>query len=357
LKKKIIVTGGAGFIGSTLIKHIAKNIKGKILNVDKLTYAGNLSSLENISNNKDYSFEELDICDETNVQLMIEKYKPTNIIHLAAETHVDKSIDSSINFIKTNIIGTYNLLQCSLNFWKKLNDDKKNRFLFQHVSTDEVYGSLDFGSSIFTEKTAYDPSSPYSASKASSDHLVRAWNKTYNLPVIITNSSNNYGPYQFPEKLIPLTIIKILRNEQIPVYGDGSQIRDWLHVEDHAEGILKVMLKGKSGETYNIGGNNELSNLEVVKIICEILRELNIKRKILKNNNPETQISFVKDRPAHDIRYAISTNKINNKLNWKAKIKFKDGLRETIAWYLDNKEWWEKILNRDNNVINRKGLN
>ena len=186
---------------------------------------------------------------------------------------------------------------------------------------------------------------------------MRAWNKTYNLPVIITNSSNNYGPYQFPEKLIPLTIIKILRNEQIPVYGDGSQIRDWLHVEDHAEGILKVMLKGKSGETYNIGGNNELSNLEVVKIICEILRELNIKRKILKNNNPETQISFVKDRPAHDIRYAISTNKINNKLNWKAKIKFKDGLRETIAWYLDNKEWWEKILNRDNNVINRKGLN
>ena len=357
MKKKIIVTGGAGFIGSTLIKYIAKNLNEKILNIDKLTYAGNLDSLKNINKNKDYSFEEIDLCNEKDIQLIIEKYKPTNIIHLAAETHVDNSIDNSINFIKSNIIGTYNLLQSSLNFWRKLDNVKRKKFLFQHVSTDEVYGSLDFRSSSFTEKTAYDPTSPYSASKASSDHLVRAWNKTYNFPAIITNCSNNYGPYQFPEKLIPLTIIKLIRNEKIPIYGKGNQIRDWLHVEDHAEGIVKVMLKGKSGETYNIGGNNEISNLEVVKLICEILRELNLNRKVLRNNNPETQISFVKDRPAHDIRYAINTNKINKKLNWNAKIKFKDGLRQTVIWYLENKKWWEKILIRDKNVINRKGLN
>ncbi len=356
MKKRIIVTGGAGFIGSTLIKHIAKKLKGNILNLDKLTYAGNLSSLENISQNEGYSFEKLDICDKTNIQLMIEKYEPTNIIHLAAETHVDKSIDSSINFIKTNIIGTYNLLQCSLNYWKKLNNYQKKKFLFQHVSTDEVYGSLDFGSGIFTEKTAYDPSSPYSASKASSDHLVRAWNKTYNLPTIITNCSNNYGPYQFPEKLIPLTIIKILRNEQIPLYGNGRQIRDWLHVQDHAEGIVKVMLEGKNGQTYNIGGNNEISNLNLVRLICEILSELNKKSRTFKIKNPKKLISFVKDRPAHDVRYAIDTKKIENELNWKAKINFKDGLRQTIIWYLDNQEWWEGILQSDYNVISRKGL-
>jgi dTDP-glucose 4,6-dehydratase len=254
-------------------------------------------------------------------------------------------------------MGTYNLLQSSLNFWKKLNDYKKNKFLFQHVSTDEVYGSLDYKSNSFTEKTAYDPSSPYSASKASSDHLVRAWNKTYNLPTIITNCSNNYGPYQFPEKLIPLTIIKVLRNEKIPVYGNGSQIRDWLHVEDHADGIVKVMLEGKSGETYNIGGNNQLSNLEVVELICEILSELNLNRKILKNDNLKSLISFVKDRPAHDIRYAINTDKINSNLNWNSKIKFKDGLRQTIIWYLDNQDWWKSLLNKDCSVINRKGLN
>lgn len=356
MKKKIIVTGGAGFIGSTLIKNITKKLNENILNLDKLTYAGNLDSLSEVSSYKDYSFEKIDICNESDVQTIIEKYEPTNVIHLAAETHVDNSIDSPISFIKTNIIGTYNLLQASLNFWKNLSEDKKNKFLFQHVSTDEVYGSLDFDSDSFTEKTAYDPSSPYSASKASSDHLVRAWNKTYNFPAIITNCSNNYGPYQFPEKLIPLTIIKVLRNEQIPVYGNGTQIRDWLHVEDHAEGIIKVMLEGSPGETYNIGGNNELSNLELVELICDILRELNIDRKILENNDPKALISFVKDRPAHDIRYAINTDKVNSKLNWKSKIKFKDGLRQTIIWYLDNKQWWESILNRDNNVINRKGL-
>ena len=356
MKKKIIVTGGAGFIGSTLIRYIAKNLNENILNLDKLTYAGNLDSLNDTANYRDYSFEKVDIFNMSDVQSIIEKYEPTNIIHLAAETHVDNSIDSPIDFIKTNIIGTYNLLQSSLNFWKKLDDDKKNKFLFQHVSTDEVYGSLDYKSDSFTEKTAYDPSSPYSASKASSDHLVRAWNKTYNLPAIISNCSNNYGPHQFPEKLIPLTIIKVLRNEKIPVYGNGSQIRDWLHVEDHAGGIVKVMLEGKSGETYNIGGNNELSNLEVVELICEILSELNTNRKILKNDNPKSLISFVKDRPAHDIRYAINTDKINNNLNWKSKIKFKDGLRQTIIWYLNNQDWWKSLLNRDYNAINRKGL-
>lgn len=356
MKKRIIVTGGAGFIGSTLIKYIVKNLHEKILNLDKLTYAGNLSSLESIYKNSDYSFEEIDICNETDVQNIIEKYKPTNIIHLAAETHVDNSIDDSINFIKTNIIGTYNLLQSSLNFWKRLDYDKRNKFLFQHVSTDEVYGSLNFESSSFTEKTAYDPTSPYSASKASADHLVRAWNKTYNLPAIITNCSNNYGPYQFPEKLIPLTIIKVLKNEKIPLYGNGQQIRDWLHVEDHAEGIVKVMLYGKSGETYNIGGNNELSNLDLVELICEIFSELNKNQKIIKNENPRELISFVKDRPAHDIRYAINTDKINNELKWKPKIEFKDGLKKTIIWYLENQIWWKKILVKDNDAINRKGL-
>ena len=356
MKKKIIVTGGAGFIGSTLIKYIIKNLSANVLNIDKLTYAGSLKALNQVSNYKNYSFKKVDICNQAEVQSIIEKYKPTNIIHLAAETHVDNSIDYPINFIKTNIIGTYNLIQSSLRYWKKLNSNKKNKFLFQHVSTDEVYGSLNLKSKSFTEKTAYDPSSPYSASKASSDHLVRAWNKTYNLPTIITNCSNNYGPYQFPEKLIPLTIIKILRNEKIPLYGNGRQIRDWLHVDDHADGIINVMLKGKSGETYNIGGNNELSNLDLVELICEILSNLNKNSKILKNNNPKSLISFVKDRPAHDIRYAINTNKIRKNLKWKAKINFKDGLKKTIIWYLENQIWWKKILYKDNNVINRKGL-
>ena len=280
-KRRIIITGGAGFIGSTLIKYIAKNLNEEIINLDKLTYAGNLESLNEISNYKNYHFEKIDICNIQELQLIFQKFRPTNIIHLAAETHVDNSIDSPINFIRTNIIGTYNLLQSSLSFWQNLDEDEKENFLFQHVSTDEVYGSLCFTSDRFSENTPYDPSSPYSASKASSDHLVRAWNKTYNFPAIITNCSNNYGPYQFPEKLIPLTIIKILRNEKIPIYGKGNQIRDWLHVEDHADGIIKVMYEGKLGETYNIGGNNERSNLEVVETICDILNELNIKNKNL----------------------------------------------------------------------------
>ena len=357
MKKRIIITGGAGFIGSTLIKYIIKNLNENILNLDKLTYAGSLDTVKQVLNYKDYSLETMDINDNSKVQLIIEKYKPTNIIHLAAETHVDNSIDAPDDFIKTNIVGTYNLLQSSLKYWKNLDGRNKDKFLFQHVSTDEVYGSLDFESNSFTEKTAYDPSSPYSASKASSDHLVRAWNKTFNLPTIITNCSNNYGPYQFPEKLIPLTIIKILRNEKIPLYGNGRQIRDWLHVEDHAEGIVKVMLDGKSGETYNIGGNNELSNLDLVELICEILSELNKNQKIIKNKNPKELISFVKDRPAHDIRYAINTEKINNELRWKPKIKFKDGLKKTIIWYLENQIWWKNILDKDNKAIIRKGIN
>lgn len=354
--RRIIITGGAGFIGSTLIKYIAKNLNEEIINLDKLTYAGNLESLNEISNYKNYHFEKIDICNTQELQLIFQKFRPTNIIHLAAETHVDNSIDSPINFIKTNIIGTYNLLQSSLFFWQNLDEDEKENFLFQHVSTDEVYGSLSFTSDRFTENTPYDPSSPYSASKASSDHLVRAWNKTYNFPSIITNCSNNYGPYQFPEKLIPLTIIKILRNEKIPIYGKGNQIRDWLHVEDHADGITKVMYEGKLGETYNIGGNNERSNLEVVETICEILNELNLKDKILQTNDPKTLISFVKDRPAHDIRYAINSDKINNELDWYPKINFRDGLRQTVIWYLENKRWWENLIYKDNDIIVRKGL-
>ena len=356
MKKKIIVTGGAGFIGSNLIKYFVKDLKENVLNLDKITYAGNINTLKEISKYKNYSFKKIDICNRSAIGSLIENYKPTNVIHLAAETHVDNSIDSPTNFIKTNIIGTYNLLQSCFNYWKNLKGRKKNQFLFQHVSTDEVYGSLSLKSKRFTEKTAYDPSSPYSASKASSDHLVRAWIKTYNLPAIIINCSNNYGPFQFPEKLIPLTIIKILKNEKIPVYGDGKQIRDWLHVQDHAEGIVKVMLKGKTGETYNIGGNNEISNIKLVKLICEILSELNKKSKIFKNKNPKKLISFVKDRPAHDIRYAINTKKIKKELNWKSKINFKDGLRQTIIWYLNNQAWWEGILKTDYNVISRKGL-
>lgn len=355
-KKRIIVTGGAGFIGSNLIRYLVKKHNQTVLNIDKLTYAGNLESLKDIALSDQYYFEKIDICNARGLQAIIDKFKPTNIIHLAAESHVDNSIESPIEFINTNVIGTYNLLQSSLKFWNSLPSEEKSTFLFQHISTDEVYGSLNFGSDRFRESNAYDPSSPYAATKASSDHLVRAWNKTFNLPTIITNCSNNYGPYQFPEKLIPLTIIKILKNEKIPLYGNGNQIRDWLHVDDHADGIVTVMFKGKSGETYNIGGNNELTNFQLVELICDIISELDKNNKFLNNVNPKKLISFVKDRPAHDIRYAINTAKINKDLNWESKIKFKDGLRKTIIWYLDNQEWWESILERDNKVLKRKGL-
>lgn len=339
---KILVTGGAGFIGSELIRHIISHTDNEIINVDCLTYAGNLASLRGVSDSPRYSFEKVDICDQALLEHVFLKHQPDCVMHLAAESHVDRSIEGPEQFIQTNVIGTYNLLQVSLNYWSGLSGKAKQLFRFHHISTDEVYGDLDAGG-LFTEETPYAPSSPYSASKASSDHLVRAWHRTYNLPILVTNCSNNYGPYHFPEKLIPHIILSALAGKPLPVYGDGLQVRDWLYVEDHARALYKVLVEGRVGETYNIGGHNEKTNIEVVKAICVLLDELVID-KPQGVESFEHLICFVEDRPGHDLRYAIDATKILSDLSWKPEETFDSGLRKTVQWYLENESWWQHVL-------------
>lgn len=346
----ILITGGAGFIGSAVVRHIINNTNDSVVNVDNLTYAGNLESIDEVSDSERYNFVHADICDAQVMADVFKEYQPDLVMHLAAESHVDRSIDGPADFMQTNIMGTFTLLEAARSYWSKLSEDKKLAFRFHHISTDEVYGDLEGTDDLFTEETSYEPSSPYSASKASSDHLVRAWQRTYGLPVIVTNCSNNYGPYHFPEKLIPHVILNALCAKSLPVYGDGSQIRDWLYVEDHARALYKVVTEGKVGETYNIGGHNEKKNIEVVEILCSILDEL---RPII--NNPAfadvpsiTQykdlITFVTDRPGHDARYAIDASKIERELGWIPSESFDTGIRKTIVWYLNNENWWKRVL-------------
>ena len=337
---KIIVTGGAGFIGSAVIRHIISNTDDEVLNIDKLTYAGNLESLRDIDQSARYNFQQIDICDKEALEQAFNSFQPNLVMHLAAESHVDRSIDGPAEFINTNIVGTYHLLEVARQHWQNLDDRDKKSFKFHHISTDEVYGDLEGTTDLFTETTPYAPSSPYSASKASSDHLVRAWHRTYGFPILVTNCSNNYGPYHFPEKLIPLVILNALDGKALPIYGKGNQIRDWLYVEDHARALYKVVTEGKIGETYNIGGHNEKQNIEVVKTICHILDGL----KPQENGQPyESLITFVKDRPGHDLRYAINASKIANELNWTPTETFDSGIRKTIEWYLNNMEWCSRV--------------
>ena len=350
MNKKILVTGGAGFIGSALIRNIISNTNHSVVNIDKLTYAGNLESLSLVESSDRYSFELADICDPNKIKNIFEKHQPDLIIHLAAESHVDKSINTPSEFMQTNIIGTYVLLEQSRMYWGSLENNKKNKFRFLHISTDEVYGDLEGTNDLFTETTRYAPSSPYSATKASSDHLVRAWNRTYKLPTLITNCSNNYGPYQFPEKLIPNTILKALNGSSIPIYGDGKQIRDWLYVDDHTRALLEVGLRGKIGQTFNIGGHNEIPNIDVVKTICNILDVL----KPSKHYNIakyEELIAHVEDRPGHDSRYAIDASKIAYELNWSPAETFDTGIKKTIEWYVENINWCNQIIKNNNQSI------
>jgi dTDP-glucose 4,6-dehydratase len=335
---KILVTGGAGFIGSAVIRNIINNTNDSVINLDKLTYAGNLESLSDIENSERYAFEQVDICNRAELDRIFIQYKPDVIMHLAAESHVDRSIDGPAAFIETNIVGTYTLLEATRRYWLALNEQAKSEFKFHHISTDEVYGDLEGTTDLFTETTSYEPSSPYSASKASSDHLVRAWLRTYGLPTVITNCSNNYGPYHFPEKLIPLVILNALEGKKLPIYGKGDQIRDWLYVEDHARALYKVVKQGTIGETYNIGGHNEKKNIEVVESICEILNEL-----VPHTSDYKEQICFVKDRPGHDMRYAIDASKIEKDLSWTPIETFETGLKKTVVWYLENSNWCKRV--------------
>ena len=337
---RILVTGGAGFIGSAVIRHIIENTHHHVLNVDKLTYAGNLESLQSIEKSERYQFFQTDICDQVELEKIFENFQPNVVMHLAAESHVDRSIDGPAAFIQTNIVGTYSLLEAARKYWLSLTAEVKESFRFHHISTDEVYGDLEGTTDLFKETTPYAPSSPYSASKASSDHLVRAWHRTYGLPTIVTNCSNNYGPYHFPEKLIPLVILNALDMKPLPIYGKGDQIRDWLFVEDHARALYQVVTTGAVGQTYNIGGHNEKQNIEVVKTICNILDEL---KPQANGQKYESLIKFVEDRPGHDLRYAIDAGKIEKDLCWKPLETFETGIRKTVEWYLSNLDWSRRV--------------
>ena len=340
---KILVTGGAGFIGSAVIRYIINHTNDSVINLDKLTYAGNLESLTEVSVSDRYCFEHVDICNKDELDRVFQQYHPDIVMHLAAESHVDRSIDGPAAFIETNIIGTYTLLESARSYWNQLDENDKKAFRFHHISTDEVYGDLEGTDALFTETTSYSPSSPYSASKASSDHLVRSWLRTYGLPTIITNCSNNYGPYHFPEKLIPLMILNALDGKPLPVYGNGMQNRDWLYVEDHACALYTVATQGVIGETYNIGGHNEKANIDVVKTVCQLLEEL-APNKPQGVNQYIDLITYVTDRPGHDVRYAIDASKIAHDLGWKPSETFESGLRKTVKWYLNNSIWWQRVL-------------
>ena len=342
-RMKIIVTGGAGFIGSSVVREALLHQDFEVLNIDCLTYAGNLHSLDSCRGHKNYSFDKVDICDREKLHHVFARYQPDVVMHLAAESHVDRSIDSPDVFLNTNIVGTFNLLEEACIHFRSLSGAKREQFRFHHISTDEVYGDLVGTNNLFTEEMAYSPSSPYAASKAASDHLVRAWGRTYDLPTIVTNCSNNYGPYHFPEKLIPHVILNAIHGKPLPIYGDGLQIRDWLYAEDHAKALIKVVTEGKIGETYNIGGHNEKTNLEVVETICDLLEEL-APQKPSGVNNYRDLITFVKDRPGHDARYAIDASKIERELGWVPVETFETGLRKTVQWYLDNTSWWKRVL-------------
>ena len=335
---RLLVTGGAGFIGSSVIRHIIHNTDGSVVNVDKLTYAGNLENLKEIEQSPRYAFEKVDITNRAEIDRVFSEWQPDAIMHLAAESHVDRSIDGPAAFIETNIVGTYTLLEAARQYWNGLSETRKAAFRFHHISTDEVYGDLATTSDLFTEETPYAPSSPYSASKASSDHLVRAWHRTYGLPVVLTNCSNNYGPYHFPEKLIPLMILNALEGKPLPVYGKGDQVRDWLYVEDHARALYQVVKQGSVGETYNIGGHNEKQNIEVVQTICDILQELRPQAEDYRD-----LITYVEDRPGHDLRYAIDASRIQKELGWVPEETFETGIRKTVAWYLNNLEWCRRV--------------
>ncbi|HBU5928307.1 MULTISPECIES: dTDP-glucose 4,6-dehydratase [Klebsiella/Raoultella group] len=340
---KILVTGGAGFIGSAVVRHIIENTQDDVRVVDCLTYAGNLESLASVADNERYSFSRTDITDAQGIAEQFSEFQPDIVMHLAAESHVDRSIDGPAAFIQTNLIGTFTLLEAARQYYASLNEARKKSFRFHHISTDEVYGDLEGTDDLFTEETPYAPSSPYSASKAGSDHLVRAWNRTYGLPVVVTNCSNNYGPYHFPEKLIPLTILNALAGKPLPVYGNGQQIRDWLYVEDHARALYKVATEGQNGETYNIGGHNERKNIDVVKTICAILDKV-VEKKPGNISHFAELITFVTDRPGHDLRYAIDAAKIARDLGWVPQETFESGIEKTVRWYLDNPTWWQRVL-------------
>src|SRR5690554_821403 len=366
---KLLITGGAGFIGSAVVRHLLQDTDHSLVNLDKLTYAGNLESCSSVSDSPRYAFEQVDICNRTELDRVFKEHQPDVVMHLAAESHVDRSIDGPGDFIQTNIVGTYNLLEAARSYWSSLEGERKQAFRFHHISTDEVYGDLPHPDDeaviasaakqsmdchglqprsdvlpLFTETTAYAPSSPYSASKASSDHLVRAWHRTYGLPILVTNCSNNYGPYHFPEKLVPHIILNALAGKPLPVYGDGSQIRDWLYVEDHARALVKVATEGVVGETYNIGGHNEKRNIDVVHILCALLEELASEQKPEGLVKYQDLITFVKDRAGHDVRYAIDASKIERDLGWVPEETFETGMRKTVQWYLDNKDWWQRVL-------------